>query len=130
VGAPEGDGDLFWCCSQRCQEPNSDYAMTLAQNFRTFFAEETHIAEGCSGTRWVPGLAERSSWTRFSSSVQIPAGILPENLFLARISRCNCLQFFRAFGIGPEKELLERSRFWSLGRLQIEGGIAPERLLP
>jgi hypothetical protein len=34
-------------------------------------------------------LAERSSWTRFSSSVQILAGILPENLFLARISRCN-----------------------------------------
>ena len=74
-------------------------------------------------------LAERSSWRRFSNSGQIPAGISPENLFLARIKRCNCLQFLRDSEIGPERELFERSRFWRRGRLQIEGGREPERLL-
>lgn len=74
-------------------------------------------------------LVERSSWTRFSSSGQMPVGISPENLFRARISRWSCLQFLRSPGMWPEKELSERSRFWRRGTVQTEAGKGPERLL-
>lgn len=73
---------------------------------------------------------DKSSWTKFSISVHIPVGIWPVSRFLARTSLCNCRQFRKSLGIGPESELLDRSRFWRRGRWQMEGGRFPERLLP
>lgn len=83
-----------------------------------------------SGIRPESWLDDKSSCTRFARDDQIPAGISPENRFLARISRWSCLHSRRLLGISPERELFERSRFCSLGTEQMDVGIWPERLLP
>lgn len=73
---------------------------------------------------------ERSSSGRFSSCGQIPAGISPERRFPARWSLWSCWGQRSSLGIGPERELRERSRFCKQARSTKEGGRGLQRLFP